>query len=297
MENASAEIAASAANTWVGAKLVIGGVVIAVIALLWTGARWLERQLLYFPDTSRIAPAQVGLEGVRERIIAAADGRELVAWYAPAKPGQPTLLYFHGNGGHLAGRSERILTYTASGLGFLIMAYRGYSGSEGHPSEAANVKDARTVYETLRAEGVAAKDIFLYGESLGTGVAVQLAAQVPVGGIVLDSPYTSIVDVGAQAYPFLPVRLLMRDRYETVRFIGKIKVPVLILHGARDDVVPVEMGRKLYALLKGPKDIVIYPDAGHVLHAQFGSMKTVREWIAKAHETSGTRAATPQPAK
>ena len=142
------------------------------------------------------------------------DGARLVAWYGKAKPGQPTLLYFHGNAGSLAVRAERIRRFMDEGWGVYMMTYRGYGGSTGSPSETANVADARLAYGALVQEGVDPASIILYGESLGTGVAVRLATERPAGGLILDAPYTSIVEVAAQAYPFLPVRYFLKDRYE-----------------------------------------------------------------------------------
>ncbi|MEM7776179.1 MAG: alpha/beta hydrolase [Pseudomonadota bacterium] len=270
----------------------VAGVMLAIALLVVVvvfGARWLEPRLLYFPDSSRVAPESIGLIKVRERVLTADDGAKLVTWFAPARGGQTTILYFHGNGGHLAGRSERIASYVGAGHGLLMLAYRGYAGSEGTPSERANVADALMAYRVLREDGVAPDDIIVYGESLGSGVAVQLSSQVPVGGVILDAPYTSIVDVGASAYPFLPVRLLMRDRYESYRYVSKITAPVLIIHGALDRIVPVEMGRKLFEMVQSPKKLLIYPEAGHLFHSQFGSLDAVKAWIGKVRSPSQTR--------
>ena len=173
-----------------------------------------QRRFIYFPDPTRTTPGAAGLPNVVERIIATPDGERLVAWYGKAAPGQPTLLYFHGNGGALEVRAERIRKYLDRGRGMFMMSYRGYSGSTGSPSEAANVADAKLAYDALVKEGVSPDDIILYGESLGTGVAIQVAAEKNVAGVILDSPFTSIVERAGQLYPWLPVGLLLQDRYE-----------------------------------------------------------------------------------
>jgi hypothetical protein len=162
-----------------------------------------------------------------------------------------------------------------------MMTYRGYGGSTGSPSEAANVGDARLAYAALVREGVPPSSIVAYGESLGSGIAVQLAAELPVAGVILDAPYTSIVDVAAKAYPFLPVRLFLVDRYETTRYIAKIKAPLLILHGERDGVVPVAMGRELARLAPGPKKLVVFPNGHHSdLYVEGNNaIDAVRAWI------------------
>lgn len=222
-----------------------------------------QRSLLYFPDRTRVAPSEAGLADVKEIELATPDGERLIAWYAAARGGRPTLLYFHGNGGNLDTRSPRIARFMGEGWGVLLLAYRGYSGSTGRPSERANVADAGLAYDWLIRAGVPAGRIVVYGESLGTGVATQLASTRAVAGLVLDAPYTSTVDVGARTYPFLPVRLLMLDRYETARHIKQVSAPVLVLHGERDDVIPVDMGRAVHAAANAPKSITTFPRGGH----------------------------------
>lgn len=240
-----------------------------------------QRKLMYFPIPERVAPSEVGLSGVEERIIQTPDGERVVAWYGRAQPGQPTILYFHGNGGNLALRAERIRRYLDRGQGILMMSYRGYSGSTGSPTEAANVADARLAYDLLINEGMAPEDIILYGESLGTAVAARIAAERPVGGLILDSPFTSAVDVGARHYPFFPVRLLMQDRYEVLPYVAKIQTPLLVIHGERDEIVPVDMGRQVYAAANSPKKLVTFPLAGHNDHALHGSFEAIQAWIAQ----------------
>ncbi len=257
-------------------------VVIAIgllYALVAVAAFIAQRKLMYFPDPERVPPSNFALTGVEERSLATPDGETLVAWYGRAPPGRPTLLYFHGNAGNLANRSERVRKYLARGIGVFMLSYRGYSGSTGTPTERNNVADARLAYETLVADGIDPRDIVLYGESLGSGIAVQLAAEKPVGGIVLDAPYTSIVDVAAGAYPFLPVRNFMFDRYETMSFLPRVKAPLLIVHGEADSVIPVAMGRAIYEAANGPKEIATFPGAGHSDHHLFGSTEEVHRWI------------------
>ena len=240
-----------------------------------------ERRLMYFPGTAYLSPAESGLLGVQEHVLATADGERVMAWYAPAKPGRQTVLYFHGNAGALDSRAERIARYTAHGLGVFIMTYRGFAGSSGHPSEKANVADAKLAFDTLVGLGVDPDDIVVYGESLGTGVATQVAATRPVGGLVLEAPYTSMVDLAALHYPLLalPGRLFMRDRYDTRRHIASVTAPLLIIHGEADGIIPVSMGHELHALAAGPKTIRTFRGAGHADHVMFGSLDVVLEWI------------------
>lgn len=238
-----------------------------------------QRKLMYFPDPTRVPPSNFALTGVEERVLDTPDGARLVAWYGRADVGRPTLLYFHGNAGNLANRAERVRKYQSRGLGIFMLSYRGYSGSTGAPTERANVADAKLAYEALVADGVAPEDIILYGESLGSGIAVQLAAEMPVAGLILDAPYTSIVDVAVGAYPYFPVRGFLFDRYETMRYLPSVDAPLLVIHGEDDEVIPVAMGRAVYAAANGPKEIVTFPGARHSDHHLFGSGEEVFRWI------------------
>jgi fermentation-respiration switch protein FrsA (DUF1100 family) len=264
-------------SIWI--KLALG--LVAVYAAVGLAGYLGQRKLMYFPDRERTLPAEVGLAGVVERTLETPDGHRIVAWYGKALPAKPTLLYFHGNGGSLRVRAPRIARFMNEGWGIYMMTYRGYGGSSGSPTEAANMADARLAYQALVQEGVPPTSIVAYGESLGSGIAVRIAAELPVAGVILDAPYTSIVDVAAQAYPFLPVRLLLIDRYETRRYIGAVKAPLLILHGAHDSVVPVEMGRELAKLAPEPKRLVVFPNGYHsdLYINGNNAIDVVRVWI------------------
>ena len=259
--------------------------ILVYVALAYLGivavAYFAQRKFTYFPNAARVAPAAVGLEGFREVELPTPDGQRVIAWYAPAPAGAPTILYFHGNGGGLANRAGRFGRYQQAGFGLFVMSYRGYSGSTGSPTEANNIADARLAYEYLIKQGLKPSDIFLYGESLGSGVAVQLAATVPVAGVILDAPYTSIVEVGAKAYPILPLSWLMVDRYESDKHIASINAPLLILHGARDQVIPLEMGQRMHALAREPKKIVVFPEGRHIDLDSYGGADVVKAWIAE----------------
>lgn len=257
----------------------IAGLVYGAVVLTAWG---MQRQLVYMPDPTRVAPAAIGLTGVEERWLQAPDGVRVAAWHGRARPGEPTLLYFHGNGGNLSMRRERFRRFMERGWGVYMMSWRGYSGSGGVPSEAANHADARLAYADLAGSGVAARDVVIYGESLGTGVAARLALDAPAGGLILDAPFTSIVDIGASQYPFLPVRLLLAHRYETIRIIGGVRLPLLVVHGEADRIVPVEMGRKVFAAAVNaaePRRLVTLPGAGHANHMRFGSFEAMVAFV------------------
>ena len=257
------------------------GLYVAVGVVMWS----YQRRLIYIPDPTHTAPLAVGLDGVEERVLRTPDGERLVAWWARADEGRPTLLYFHGNGGTLARRTERIRFLKQRGLGVFMLSWRGYSGSTGSPSETRNVDDARLAYDELIASGVPAQSIVLYGESLGTGVATQIARERPAAGLILDAPFTSIADIGAERYPFLPVRLLLLDRYENEQHIRHVRMPLLIIHGEADRTVPVAMGRAVYAAANEPKRLATFPGAGHANHVRFGSFQVVSEFIGGLERT------------
>jgi uncharacterized protein len=251
-----------------------------------------QRRLMYFPDAKHVMPGHAGLANVSERILNAPDGARNVVWYGKAKPGQPTLLYFHGNGGGLAERADRIQRFMGQGWGVYMMAYRGYAGSTGYPTEANNIADARRAYDALVQEGVPASSIILYGESLGTNVATRMAAEKASAGLILESPYTSVLEIALTDYPFLPVRLLLSDRYETDKVIPQVRVPVLILHGKQDDVIPVAMAHRLVKLANEPKRLVILPEGEHSdLYLEGNNaLPVVREWIrGLGWRTPGTK--------
>jgi fermentation-respiration switch protein FrsA (DUF1100 family) len=256
--------------------LVLGTILYLAAA---AGMYLFQRQFLYVRDPTRTPPASADLPDVTERILKTPDGESLVAWYGKAKPGQPTILYFHGNGGALEIRRERIRKYMNRGRGMFMMAYRGYSGSTGLPTEAANIADATLAYDTLIADGLRPEDIIIYGESLGSGVATQLAAVRQARGLILDSPYSSMLELAGQKYPWLPVSWLLKDRYMTRDYIGQIHIPLFILHGEADAVVPVAMGRALFVIANEPKEIVTLAGAGHDNHYLFGSFEAINAWI------------------
>ena len=272
------------------AKILAGvvGVYLLVALVTYMG----QRRLMYFPDTARTLPAQAGLPNVSERVLNTPDGARIVVWYGKAKPGQPTLLYFHGNGGGLADRAERFRRFMGQGWGVYMMAYRGYAGSTGYPTEANNVADARLAYGALVQEGVLPESIIVYGESLGTNLATRVASEKVSAGLILEAPYTSVLDIALTDYPFLPVRLLLSDRYETDKVLPQVKVPLLIIHGKEDGVIPVSMAQKLAKLANEPKRLVIFPEGDHSdLYVNGNNaLPVVRDWIrGLGRRASGTK--------
>ncbi len=239
-----------------------------------------QRALLYFPDSARTPPAQAGLPQAQEVTLTSSDGETLLAWFVPPRGDKPLVIYFQGNAEGLGPRAGRFRWLIADGTGLLALAYRGYGGSSGRPNEAGLMRDANAAYGFARAH-YPAKRIVLFGESLGTAVAVALAAGHEVAGVILDAPFTSAADVGAAAYPFAPVRWLMKDQYHSDERIGRVSAPLLVLHGEQDRIVPVRFAERLFALAREPKRFVRFAQGGHVDLDDHGAIDAVKKFLAE----------------
>jgi pimeloyl-ACP methyl ester carboxylesterase len=191
-----------------------------------------------------------------------ADGKQVIVWHVPPHEDHPVFLYFHGNGGSLRWRNGRFRGLIADGSGLVALSYRGYGGSSGRPTERGLIADAAAAYAYAIAR-YPVERIVLWGESIGSAVAIALAAENPVGKLVLEAPFTSAVDVGAQHYWFVPVRSLMKDQFRSDLRIGKVTAPFLVIHGENDFVVPITLGKRLYGLIQAPKHFVSVAGAGH----------------------------------
>lgn len=254
-------------------------VVIVGYAGLVAAVYLLQRAIMYpAPQTVRTAPAAAGFPQAQEITLHAADGQTAIAWHVPPRDGKPVVLFFHGNGEVLAWRVPRFSSLVEDGTGLLALSYRGYAGSSGSPSEAGLIADAEAAYQ-FAASRYAPRRIVPWGYSLGSGVAVAIAATRPVGGLILEAPYTSAVDVAAAAFPYLPVRWLLRDRFHSDRRIGRVRAPLLLMHGAEDRVIPLRFGEQLFALANEPKRIVRFDGADHVYDDDIGVLAAVRRFL------------------
>jgi uncharacterized protein len=240
---------------WVIAPVVVYGTFVALVYVA-------QRLLQYFPERRRTAPATVGLANAEEMVLDTADGERVIVWHVPPRNGQHVFVYFHGNGGSLRWREERFRDLIHDGSGLVALSYRGYGGSSGRPTESGLIEDARAACAFAVAR-YPAERLVLWGESLGSALAITLAADERVGCLVLEAPFTSAVDVGAQHYWFVPVRLLLKDQFCSDLRIGKVKAPVLVVHGENDTVVPISLGERLYGLVRMPKRFVRVAGAGH----------------------------------
>jgi uncharacterized protein len=258
---------------WWIVVLVLVGYVAGVI-LLYT----FQRSLLYHPQRRPVAPADVGFSEAEAVILETRDGERVIAWHVPPRPGHPLVIYFHGNAETVAKRVDRHRELIATGAGLLAVSYRGYMGSTGRPTEPGLLDDAEAAY-AFAASRHPAEHIVLWGHSLGSGVAVALAARRPVAKLVLEAPFTSTIDVARRMFPLVPVRRLMHDQFHSDERIGAVTASILILHGGRDIVVPIALGEQLYQLAREPKRFVRYPQGGHDDLDAYGAGVEARRFI------------------
>ncbi len=218
-----------------------------------------QRQFIYFPSTIQALPEEYGVPEMEVVELKTDDGLSLKAWYHPAKENQPTMVYFHGNAGHIGSRAIVVSPFLKKGYGVLLVTYRGYSGNPGTPTEEGLYKDGRAALNFLKNE----KCIVLYGNSIGAAVAVQMATEFKVQAIILQSPFTSLPDIAWYHYPLLGFKGLLKDQYQTIEKVDQLTPPTLVIYGEDDQINPPKFSRRLYQALPDPKKILAVPRRGH----------------------------------
>jgi fermentation-respiration switch protein FrsA (DUF1100 family) len=265
--------------------MVTNPVALALLALylaLVGGLSAVQRDLMYFPNPNRPAAEAAGIASLREIELVTSDGLRLLAWYVPPPQDGPVVVYFHGNGGNLQNRVPRLAEFAKAGLGVLMPEYRGYGGNEGEPTETGLYSDADAAMEFVRSEGINGSRVVVYGESLGTGVATYAATQQEApGALVLEAPYTSMTELVADKMSFVPSRVLLKDRYDSLSRIGRVRAPILILHGEQDELVPIRLGRQLFEAAPEPKEFWSAEGAGHNDLAQHGALEIAIDFIRR----------------
>ncbi|MDR3425115.1 MAG: alpha/beta hydrolase [Alphaproteobacteria bacterium] len=242
---------------WILTLALIYAVFIASIGLM-------QRHLLYFPSGGRFVPQEWGAKELQPLQVTTEDGLKITSWYSPARARDKlTVVFFQGNSGQLGTRVYKVRPWLDAGYGVLMIGYRGFDGNPGAPSEEGLYRDSQAAIDAIIAQGAPECGLVFYGESLGTGVAAQMATEYDAAGLILEAPYTSIADVGAHQYPLVPVNWLLRDRFDTLGKIKEVHAPLLLLHGEKDQVVPINFGKELFAAAGEPKQAVFLPDAGH----------------------------------
>lgn len=225
----------------------------------------MEQRYVYFPQRQLVAtPASVGLDFEEVRFTAE-DGVRLHGWYLPGRPDSPLVLFFHGNAGNISHRVYNLQLLHKLGVSQFIFDYRGYGKSEGEPTEQGTYADGRGALSYLAGRGWAPSRIVFFGRSMGAAVALQLATEQPPAGLVMESPFTSLKQMGRHHYPLLHLLLgwLLEARYDNLEKIGKLDSPLLIFQGERDAIVPARMARSLFDRARQPKRLHLIAGAGH----------------------------------
>jgi fermentation-respiration switch protein FrsA (DUF1100 family) len=240
--------------------------VLAVYLVITLSLYFFQRNLLYYPSENNYSGDRltVPIEKVK---IKTQDNIELLSWYHKKNVSDyKTILFLHGNAGSLENRIHKINHFKDMNVNFLLLAWRGFSGNNGYPTEKGIYEDARSAVRWLKNKGIVEENIIIYGESLGTGVAIEVGQNRNFAGIILEAPFTSMIDIGKKHYPFFPVKLLLKDKYVSKNKIKNIKSPVLVMHGKEDKIVPFYMGKKIYDLANQPKFKYFPDDDDHMMN-------------------------------
>ena len=257
-----------------GVAFVFVGVYLGVAGLLYV----FQRDFLYYPDPRRPSAALARIPNLDEIELTTSDGHRLLAWYRPAPTDRPTVVFFHGNAGNIGDRAFKLARFVEAGFGILAPEYRGYGGNDGEPTEAGLYADANAAMDFLQRE---ADGIIVYGESLGTGIATRVASGHRVAALVLEAPYTSITAMAAEQFPYFPVSLMLKDRFDSLSRIAQVRTPILIMQGEGDQVVPPALGRELFAAAPEPKQFWSSPEGGHDDLFSFGAWEIVADFLRR----------------
>jgi fermentation-respiration switch protein FrsA (DUF1100 family) len=240
-----------------------------------------QRNLLYHPKENNYFgdKLKVKIEKVK---IKTSDNFELLGWYHEKDLRNfKTIVFFHGNAGTLENRIHKINHFKNMNINFLIISWRGFSGNLGKPSEKGLYEDGKSTINWLKRKGLKDNDIVLYGESLGTGIATHIAQNQKFAGVILESPFTSMVDAAKNVYPYFPIKLLLKDKYENDKKIKNVNSPILIMHGEADKIVPFWMGEKMYKLANEPKYSYFTKKDNHMMEYNEKMIKILTEYLKR----------------
>ena len=251
----------------------------AVVVLVYFN----QRSMQYYPvRQSPGKPADNNVPEMREVFVETEDGLKLLAWFAPPRNSNGKIIvYYHGNGGHIGYRAGKARYFIDAGYGILMPEYRGFARNAGKPSEEGFYKDGRAALRWLDAEGYTPAQYVLYGESIGSGVAVEMARAVQPRYMILEAPFSSAADVAKKVYFYLPVDLLMKDRYDNIDKIADVTSGLLIVHGDEDGVVPQSLGKKLYDKANHPKEFVSINGGHHNDLYEYHAGHVIIDWLDK----------------
>ena len=255
-------------------QLIILGYVLVLIFLYFN-----QRNLMYHPNENNYSDDQL-LVKIEEVKILTEDNIELLGWYHKKNlENNKTILYFHGNAGSLENRIHKLNHFNDMNVNFLIIAWRGFSGNEGSPSEEGLYQDGMSALKWLFDKGVKEKNIVIYGESLGTGVASHLSQYRNFAGVILETPFTSMIDAAKTFYPYIPIKLLLKDRFDNKSKIKNINIPILIMHGEADQIVPFDMGKKIYEIANEPKYSYFTKHDDHMMEYDTSLIKALSSFL------------------
>jgi hypothetical protein len=263
-------------------KLLI--LIISWVVVIYIGLTLLlyvfQRSFLYHPSLENISPDEFGLSEMQPISLKTEDGLSLLAWYKPPNKAENlTFLFLHGNAGHIGDRARKVKSFLDHGYGVLLLSYRGYGPNLGSPTERNLYLDGKSALNFLANQQIPVSKLVFYGESLGSGVAVELAQNMFISALILEAPFTSITDTAQHHFKFFPVKLLLLDKYDSMSKIHNIKSRLLILHGKKDLTVPFKLGRKLFEYAPGKKDFYTFSEAGHNNLYNYDAAKRIIDYL------------------
>ena len=235
-----------------------------------------QRKLLYHPNINSFDTHSINHK--IEKVLISSKN-DLMAWHYKNNESYKTLVFFHGNAGGLSNRVYKLNELSKLKLNYLIFAYRGFNGNSGKPTEEGLYEDADRAINWLKSKGIYEKDIILYGESLGTAIAIHTGQFKNFSGIILEAPFTSMIDVGQKYYPIFPVKFLLKDKYESKKKLNGIKSPVLVMHGGKDNIVPFYMGQQIYEALSVPKFAYFNDQDDHMMEYNKELISSVKKFL------------------
>ena len=239
-----------------------------------------QRNLMYHPNENNYFDDKL-LVNIEKVKIRTQDGLNLLGWYHEKDIiKNKTILFFHGNAGSLENRIHKLNHFQNMKVNFLIIAWRGFSGNQGKPSETGLYEDGESAIRWLLKKGIDEKNIVIYGESLGTGVATHLSQNRNFAGIILETPFTSMIDAAKKFYPYIPVSFLLKDKYENKNKIKNIKFPILVMHGEKDQIVPFDMGKKIFEIANEPKYSYFTKYDNHMMEYDDSLVKTLNSFLS-----------------
>jgi len=260
-------------------------IITTTVYVIFTGLLYsFQRKITFHPSAERPSLHAVDIPQFKQFRVKTSDGLENLAWYAEPQNNLPTIIYFQGNAGNIADRAYKARMFIEEGFGFLFVGYRGYNGDQGQPTEQGLYQDALAALSFLRQKNIKSADWIFYGESLGTGVAVEMAkiqaqSNTPVKALILEAPYTSLIDVANNRYPIVPANLLLKDRFENNLKIKSISTSLFIIHGDQDKVIKQQFGKKLYEQANQPKSAFWVDGGAHSDLYQFSIYNKIADFI------------------